>query len=212
MTTLTATTSRTRPTTLLPVLVVAAPVLELISELVAPREPGGLDDAGTVAFLRDNAGRLTASWLIGLLAAAAIGTAYVVIACRLTGRGRIVGRVAAVLGVLGAGGLAAHMGISLGALDLALSDPGLGGAIDTLDGGRAALATIPTVVLGLNLAIVLVSVAGARAGWIPRWGILLGVAALVGDFSPTSYNTVIHACFAAALFALMVRGWDRSLP
>ena len=62
------------------------------------------------------------------------------------------------------------------------------------------------MVLGLNLAIVLISIAAYRAGWVPVWGIGLGVAALVGDFSPTSYNTVLHAVFATALFALIVRG------
>ena len=211
MTTLTETTARTtRPSTLLPLLVVAAPLLELVSELIAPREPENLSESGTVAFLRDNAGRLSASWLVGLLAAAALGLAYVVLAGRLKERGRVVGRVGAVFGVLGAGGLSAHMGVSLASLDVAMYDSGLGGAVDAMENGRAAFATIPTVVFGLNLAVVLISVAASRAGWIPRWAILLGVGAFIGDFSPTNYNTVIHAGFVTVLFVLVVRGWDRS--
>src|SRR5262245_31493138 len=140
-------------------LVVAAPLLELTSELIAPREPESMSPAAEVAFLRDHATRLTVSWVVGILAAAAIGAAYVILAGRLRARGRVVGRVAATLGVLGGAGLAAHMAVSLAGLDLALWDPTSGEAIETIDNGRAALVTIPLVVLGLNLAVVLISVA-----------------------------------------------------
>jgi len=200
--------SPTRRTTsaAVPGLIVAAPLLVLVSELIAPREPEGKTPAQEVGFLVDNADRLTASWVLGMVAATALVAAYAVLAVRLTTRGRVVGRVAATLGALGGAGLAAHYGAQLAVLDVALHDSGLASAIDAAEGGRAALATIPPVVLGLNLAVILISVAAYRAGWVPAWGIALGVAAFLGDFSPTSYNTVIHAAFASALFVLIVRG------
>jgi hypothetical protein len=188
-------------------LIVSAPVLLLASELIAPREPE-LSDSAYALFLRENAGRFTASWVVGMLAAAAIATAYVLLADRLLGRGKVLARIAAVLGVLGGIGLGAHCAVSLGGLDLALSDPALGKAIASMEEGRTLWATFPPVVLGLNIAIVLISIAAARAGWVPRWAILFGVGALVGDFSPTNWNTVIHAGFAIALFVAIVRGWD----
>jgi hypothetical protein len=188
-------------------LVVSAPLLVLLSELVAPREPGGQSAADYARFLVDHSGRFTISWVLGMLAGAALATAYVVLSTRLTGRGRIVGRVAAALGVLGAVALAVHEGVMLAGLDLVLADAESGKALDIMDNGRLAVATIPPVVLGLNLAVVLISIAAVRAGWAPRWAIALGVAALIGDFSPTNFNTVIHACFATALFAVIVRGW-----
>jgi hypothetical protein len=192
-----------------PAFVVAAPLLTLTSELLAPREPEGKTAGEEVAFLVDHAARLTASWMLGMVAAAALVAAYVVLADRLVGRGRLVGRIAAVLGALGGVGLAAHYGSMLTTLDVALHDSSLSSAIAAAEDGRAAIATIPLVVLGLNLAIVLISIAAYRAGWVPAWGIGLGVAALVGDFSPTSYNTVLHAVFATALFVLVVRGSQR---
>lgn len=194
-----------------PALIVAGPVLELVSELIAPREPGGMSKAEDVDFLVDNATRLTASWVLGLAAAAALVTVYVLLADRLSGRGRVVGRVAAVLGALGGAGLAAHYGAQLAMLDVALHDSSLASAIEATQDGRAAVATIPLVVLGLNLAVILISVAAFRAGWIPGWGIAIGVAAFLGDFSPTNYNTVLHALFATVLFALIVRG-SRQTP
>ena len=86
-------------------LLLAGPLLEMTSELIAPREPAGLSQAGDVRFLLEHASRLTASWVVGSFAAAALAAAYVVVAQHLLGRGRIVGAVAATLGVLGAVGL-----------------------------------------------------------------------------------------------------------
>ncbi len=48
--------------------VLAGPVLVLVSELVAPRFPDGLDATGEAAFLLAHTGRFTASGLIGVLA------------------------------------------------------------------------------------------------------------------------------------------------
>lgn len=192
--------------------IVAGPLLTLVSELIAPREPEGKSDAEEVRFLVDNADRLTISWILGLVAAAALAAGYVLIASRLAGRGRIVGRVAASLGVLGAIGLAGHYGASLATLDVALEDSTLTAAVAAAENGRAAIATIPLVVLGLNLAIMLICVAAYRARLVPGWVVVLGVLAFVGDFSPTSYNTVLHATFATVAFALISAGIRRATP
>jgi hypothetical protein len=192
--------------------IVAGPLLTLVSELIAPREPEGKSDAEEVRFLLDNADRLTVSWIVGLVAAAALAAGYVLIASRLAGRGRIVGRVAATLGVLGAIGLAGHYAVSLATLDVALEDSTLTAAVAAAEDGRAALATIPLVVLGLNLAIMLICVAAYRARVVPGWVVVLGVLAFVGDFSPTNYNTVLHATFATVAFATIAAGIRRATP
>lgn len=191
------------------ILLLAGPLLELTSELIAPREPEGLSDAADVRFLLDHSTRLTTSWVVGIFAAAALAAAYVVVAQRLVGRGRRVGTVAASLGVLGAVGLAGHVAVSLASLDVANEDGSLFAAVHAMESGRAALATFPFVVFGLNLAIILISVAAARAGLAPRWVIVLGVLAFLGDFSPTNYNTVIHAVFATLVFAFIASGLRR---
>lgn len=188
------------------VLLLAGPLLALCSELIAPREPNGMSKSEDLRFLADHSGRLTASWVVGLVATAALATAYVMVAQRLTGRGRIVGTTAAVFGVLGAVSLAGHYAVSLAALDVAMKDAAFVDAVAAIEDGRATMATIPFVVLGLNLAIVLVAIAGARAGWVPRSVIALGVLALMGDLSPTNYNTVIHDVFAALVFGFIAAG------
>ena len=192
--------------------IVAGPLLTLISELVAPREPEGKSEAAEIRFLVDNADRLTASWVIGLVAAAALAAGYVLAASRITGRGRLVGRVAATLGVLGAVGLGGHFAVSLATLDVALEDGSMAAAVAAAENGRAAIATLPPVVLGLNLAIVLICVAAYRARLAPGWVIVLGALALVGDFSPTNYNTVLHAAFATIAFAMVAAGLRRQAP
>lgn len=186
-------------------LVLSGPLLVLVSELIAPREPGDATADEYLDFLLGHQDRLTLGWLTGLLASAALAAGYVVVASRFTDRGRVVGRIAAALGVLGAIGLAGHCAVSLAAMDLA-QDGGTAAAIDVLSDNTAAFATILPVIIGLNLGILLLSVAIARAGWAPRWVIVLGVLALLSDFLVSGYNTVLHAVFATAVLGLAVRG------
>jgi len=184
-------------------LVLGAPVLVLVSEVVAPRETDGLTPAAQAALVLDNSGRFAASWTVGLLAAAMIGAVYCIAATHLTGRGRIVGRFAAVLGVLGAAGLAGHMAVSLAVRDLLLEDSGATAAADAAFNGLSAVVTVAPVVIGLNLAVLLLSVAIYRAGWAGWWVIVAGSLALVADFTPTTYNTLLHSVFATAVFAVV---------
>lgn len=182
-------------------LVLGAPALVLVSELVAPRETDGLSPAAQATLLLDNSGRFAVSWTIGLLAAAMLGAGYCIAATRLTGRGRIVGRFAAGLGVLGAAGLAGHMSVSLAVRDLLLDDSGATAAADAAFNGLSAVVTVAPVVIGLNLAVLLLSIAAYHAGWAGWWVIVAGSLALVADFTPTTYNTILHAVFATSVFA-----------
>ncbi len=211
---MTATTSSTPATTSGPApalgpiaraVVIAAPVLLLVSELVAPREPGDRSATEDLAFLVDHDSRLAASWILGLVVAGLLATAYVLVVSRIRGRGAVVGRVAGVLGVAGAVGLAGHYSISLAMLDLAHAGAPAALVADLEDATSAFLTVLP-VIVGANLGVVLLSVAVVRAGWAPRWVIAAGVLALVGDFSPTAYNTVLHAVLAIAVFAAAAVG------
>lgn len=180
--------------------VVAGPLLVLLSELLAPREPDGRSPAESAALLLSNDGRFAASWSVGLAAAAFLSAGYVVAAGRVRGRGAAVARVAGVLGVLGATGLAGHMAVSLAGRDILLGDPGAVGAADAVFNGLSAVTTVLPVVLGLNLAVLLLAVAAFRARWAGWWIVGLGALALVADFSPTSYNTILHEVFALPVF------------
>ena len=186
-------------------LVVAAPVLLLVSELVAPRETSDLSAEQDLAFLLAHQSRFLASWTLGLVVAGLLATAYVLLVSRLRGRGSLVGRAAGVLGVAGAVGLAGHYAISLAMLDLAQAGASAS-LVAGLEDATSAFVTVLPVIVGANLGVVLLAVAVVRAGWAPRWVVAAGVLALVGDFSPTSYNTVLHAVLAIAVFAAAAVG------
>ncbi len=187
------------------VLVLTAPVGLLISEVVAPRETPDLSEAQDLAFLLDNDARLTASWLLGLVVAGLLATAYVLVVSRIRGRGAVVGRVAGVLGVSGAVGLAGHYAISLASLDVA-QHGAAASTVGAMEDGTGAVATLLPLIIGANLAIICLAVAATRAGWTHWWVIVAGILALVADFSPTSWNTALHAVFATAVFAAVVTG------
>lgn len=182
-------------------IVIAAPLLVLVSELVAPRETPDQSAAEDAKFMLDHADRLAASWGIGLLAAAALAAAYLLLVHRFDGRGTPA-RVAAVLGVLGSIGLAGHMAVSLAVRDILLADPSAVAAAEDAFSGLSAVLTIIPVIVGLNIAVLLLSIAMYRAGWAGWWVIVVGALALVADFGPTSYNTVAHAVLALGVFGV----------
>lgn len=183
--------------------VIGGPLLVLASELIAAREPADQSAAADAAFLLDHADRFAASWAVGLLAAALLGAGYVIAAHHIRGRGGVVARAAAVLGAVGAAGLAGHMAVSLAVRDLLVADPGASQAADDAFNGLSSLVTVLPVIVGLNLAVLLLSVAAFRAGWAGWWVVAAGALALVADFGPTAYNTVAHAAFALPVFAVV---------
>lgn len=194
--------ARPTPSRAAAAVVIAAPLLVLASELVAPREPADESPAADATFLLDHADRFVVSWGIGLLAAAALAAAYLLVVRHLDGRGRTPARVAAVLGVIGAVGLAGHMAVSLAVRDILVADPSAAAAADDAFNGLSAVLTILPVIVGLNLAVLLLSIAVHRAGWAGRWVIVAGALALLADFGPTSYNTVAHAALALGVFGV----------
>lgn len=196
--------------TALVALIAAAPLVALVGELVAPREPENLSTAQDAAFLLNHDGQFMASWLVSLVGAALIAVAYVLIADRITGHGRISARVAAVLGVAGSIGLAGHMAISLAVRDIALADSSSLTAINAAQDGTGSMTLLPPLIIGLNIGIIVLAVAAFRAGLVPWWLILVAFLALVGDMSPTNYNTAIHNLFATVVFGFIaVRLADR---
>lgn len=190
----------------------SAPLLVLTSELIAPRQPDGMTAAETAAWVTEHSGRLAASLLVGLVAAAALGAMFVLLGTRAQERGRRPGRVAAALGSFGGVGLAAHMAIELFIRDLVLADPGTATAVDeAANNGVAAIASVVPLVLGVTVGLILLAVSALRAGWVRGWVVGVAVLALVADFSPTSWNTVLFAALASVVVGAVIAGLRRPL-
>lgn len=188
---------------------VAGPLLVLASELVAPRQPGGLTGAEQAAWVTAHADRLLWSYLLGLLAAGFLAAGFTVVAARVTARGRVPARIGAALGVAGSVGLAGHMADSLRIRDLLLADPAVVDAVVRTESGIAGAATILPLILGTTLGLILVAVAAARARWTGRWVVVTAVLALVADFAPTSYNAVLFSLLATVTMAALAVGMLR---
>ncbi len=187
-------------------LVLAGPALLLASELAAVRWPGGLSPREQGAFLLAHVDRFTLSYLLGMLAAAGLVGGYVVAAGALTGRGAGLARAAAVAGVLGSLGLVGHMTLGLAKRDLLVADPSAWAAAEDADGGLAAVVTLVPTILGPELGIVLLGFALWRGRWAGRGVAAVAVVAVLADLSGTSYNTVIYAVCALAVFGVVARG------
>ena len=190
----------------------SGPLLVLASELIAPRQPDGLSPAEGAAWVTEHSGRFAASLLVGLAAAAALGAMFVLLGTRAQGRGRRPGRAAAVLGALGAVGLASHMAIELFIRDLLLENPEAAGAVDAAaNNGLAAVASILPLILGVTIGLILLAVSAYRAGWVRGWVVGAAVLALLADFSPTSWNTVLFAALASVVVGAVTTGLRRPL-
>lgn len=190
----------------------SGPLLVLASELVAPRQPDGMSPAEATAWVVEHSGRVGASYLVGLLAAAAMGATFVLLGTQAQARGRRPGRAAAVLGALGAVGLASHMAIELFIRDLLLANPQAATAVDeAANSGLAAVASILPLIVGITVGLVLLAVSALRAGWVRGWVVGLAVLALVADFAPTSWNTVIFAALASVVVGAVTTGLRRAL-
>jgi len=184
----------------------AGPLLVVASELVAPRWPDGLSAAQDAAFVTDHGDRLMWSWLVGLAAAGFLAAGFVLVATRLDARGRIAGRVAAVLGVTGATGLAAHMATELFMRDLVLADPAAASVLAGAEDGLALIVQILMLVFGTTLGLIALAVGVTRAGLVGRWVVPVAVLALVADFSPTGWSTTLFGLLMAVVMAGAARG------
>lgn len=197
-----------RPLPARSLVLLAGPVLVLASELAAPRQPDGMSAKREAAFLLAHQERFLVSGLLGLVSAAALAAGFTLVGLVLRDRGRWPARVSAVLGLLGAIGLAAHQTLTLAGRDILLDDATAYPATNASANGAGAVVTILALILGLNLAVVLLGVAARRARIAGGWVVAAGVLALVADFSPTSYNTVLWCVPTAAVlgaFALALR-------
>lgn len=179
------------------------PLLILASELVRPRHPDELSAAEEASWLTTYSTELLWSYLLGLVAAAFLSAGFVLLGSRFRGRGRLPGRVGAVLGVAGAAGLAGHKADSLRIRDLILADPRAAEVVQETEFGVAGVATVFPVIFGVTLGLVLLAVAGARAGWVGWWAVVVAVLALVGDFSESAFNTVFFVVLAIPVMAAL---------
>lgn len=179
--------------------------LLLASELVAPRMPDGLSAKESAALVIGHADRFLWSYLLGLLAAAGLVALFLLVGTTVRGRGAGLARVSTVLGTLGGIGLAGHMSGALLARDLLLADAGTAGVVnEAAYSGVSTIATLLPLVVGLDLGFVLLVGALVRAGRLPAWAVAAAVLALVADFSPTSWNTVLFSAIALSLVVLYV--------
>lgn len=188
-----------------PLVVTSGLALVLVSELVAPRMPDGLSAQESAALVIGHSDRFLWSYLIGLLAAAGLVAMFLLVGTSVRGRGAALARVSTVLGTFGGIGLAGHMAGALLARDLLLADAGAAGLVDeAANSGMGTVATLLPLVVGLDLGFVLLVAALARAGRLPAWTVVVAVLALVADFSPTSWNTVIFSAIGLSLTVLYV--------
>ena len=192
-------------------LLMGGPVLVFLSEVIAPRHPDDLSPAQDAAFIVGNSDRLLVSWLVGLVAAAVLAAAFVLVSTRLRGRGRIVGRVSAVLGVAGAVGLGGHMANELLVRDLMLQDAGVAATIAEAEFGVAAVSTVFPVIFGITFGLILIAVAAFRAGWVGWWVIVVAVLAFVADWSPTAWATTLFAAMATVVLGAIAASSGRRL-
>ncbi len=185
---------------------VAAPLLVLASELAAPREPDGLSDRAEAAFLVDHSQRLLVSGLFGLLAGTAQTAAFLVVALTPWERGRSALRVAAFPGIAGGVGLVMHMTALLAGRDILLDDPASYATVHALDSGTNTLIALLALVVGINLAMIVLAAGAKRAGLAGWWVVAAAVLGLVADFWDTSYNTIGWSLFATAVMVPVARG------
>ncbi|WP_157577673.1 hypothetical protein [Phycicoccus jejuensis] len=187
--------------------VLAGPVLVLVSELVAPRFPDGLDATGEAAFLLAHTGRFTASGLLGALAGMLLVAGFTLVGAGAHGRGRRTLRTASVLGALGGLGLVMHHTLTL-TLTEVLSGGVPATALERLEEGPTAAVSILALLLGVSLAVLLLAAGVARAGRAGRagwWLVAPAVLAVAADFSPSAWNTVGWAVLAMPVFAAAAR-------
>jgi len=67
------------------------------------------------------------------------------------------------------------------------------------------------LIVGVTLGLILLAVSAARAGWVRGWVVGVAVLALLADFSPTSWNTVIFAALASVVVGAVTAGLRRPL-
>ncbi|WP_345752323.1 hypothetical protein [Microbacterium rhizophilus] len=193
-------------------LLLAGFVLVAVSELVAPHQSVASDDpAQRAQFLVEHQGPLLASYVMAFLAAPIIGAMFVRLGCLPAGRGRIVGRIAAGFGALGATGLAGLRTADMISLDLYVQDPSVAPVVETVgETGASGAVVFLALLVGMMTGLVLLAIAAVRAGWAPWWIIALAVAAVVSDFLPFDYKTTLFGLLAALVCGLVLAGARRA--
>jgi len=188
-------------------------LLVAVSEVVAPHQAMSAadDPQARAAFVVEHEGPLLVSYLMSFLAAPVIAALFVRLGCLPAGRGWLVGRIAAALGLLGAAGLAGLRTAELIARDLYLADPSTAPVFERIgESGAAGGVTFLALLPGMMLGLVLLACAGARAGWVGWWILAPAIAAVVSDFLPFAFKTVAFGVLAAVTCGLLLAGAFRS--
>ncbi|MBC2933348.1 hypothetical protein [Nocardioides sp. zg-1228] len=187
-------------------------LLVAVSEVVAPHQAMSAadDPQARAAFVVAHEGPLLVSYVMSFLAAPVIGALFVRLGCLPDGRGRVVGRIAAGLGLLGTAGLAGLRTAELIARDLYLVDPGTAPVMERIgESGAAGGVTFLALIPGLMLGLLLLACAGARAGWVGWWVVLPALAAVVCDFLPFAWKTVAFGVLASITCGVLIAGAAR---
>lgn len=180
---------------------IAAPVLMLASELLAP--PLGDDGAGSLAVVAAHPVRFAAWIWLGIASAvlfvpAVIGTA----AALLQRRGAVAGSAGVVLTVVGAFGYAVHQGLFLQVPALLVGDPAEMVGVYERQGESTAFAVVTFLLfLGpLMIGLLLLGVGLHRSGVAPLWPALAIALAILPSAVPLPVDIGVLP------FALLIAG------
>ncbi len=189
------------------------PLALLIGSLVSPTD--STNNADQLAAVVTHPGHWQAAALLELLAAALVPFAVAGVIHLVQRRGAGLANAAAVLGVLGALGMASiglrHLFI--GALSAA-RDPGGSSVLDALD-NQVGIILFP-LMLALPIAWILLAGAAARARFVSRWLVLGAVIYALVDNFPLPFAEQIQGlvgiltfgAIAAAMLRLSDEQWQ----
>lgn len=186
----------------------AAPATLVASELLYVSTPD--DPASGLAVIDAHESRWLLANILGLLAAALFVPVITTLMTLPRQRGRVLGRVGGVLGMLGVAGYAAHTGVFvvIGALANQHADrPAMARLVTALEGNAAMGIVLLFFLVGLYLGLVLLMIGAARARSVPRWTAACVTAAVVLGIAPLGVDAVAYAAEAMVVVGLGGAGW-----
>jgi len=191
---------------------IAAPLVILIQEWIAPEIGGEGEARDVLATIAENPGRYQAAAFLGLLAAILLIPALLGLV-RLLSRGKVVlGHVGGALALIGAVGFACNNVFNFLYLQMVEGGADLGEMIALRERvkGSVGLLTIELMFAGgLLLGLVLLAIALWRGRVAPRWASVLIVVFVVADFFLSGngkvFDLIVHALLVVGLGGF---GWS----
>jgi MFS family permease len=184
---------------------ILAPVLVIVSELVAPAV--NEDGHESLALVANHLAAFRVWVWLGLAAAALMVPAVMALLCLAPARGRRLALVGATLGVVGAIGYAAHQAMFLLLPTLLKGDRDEMAALYERQGryGEAGILIFLVFLLPLFVGLLLLGIAAYRAGAAPLWPALVLGLAFVPGFLPIPFDAGLVS-FAGLLVGLAAYG------